>query len=81
MEDMLDRIKSMELEEIKKELTFIRDMINTATQYSEDSLEHKYFRELSLECNRRGFDVSFKMQAVLTHKGESNDNNHKAEIR
>ena len=81
MNDMLDRIKSMELEEIKKELNFIRDMINRAPQYDEDSLEHKYFKELCLECNRRGFDVSFKMQAVLTHKGESDDNYFKAKIR
>lgn len=70
----------MELEEIQKELTFIRDTISE-NNYDENSLEHKYFQELSLEANERGFHVSFEVVAVLTHKGEDNDYNNEAEIR
>lgn len=73
---MEERVKMMDLEEIKTELTFIRRMLNGG-RFEEDSTEQRYFKTLSKEVDKRGFYIKFEFCAVLKHKGEqSNDSNY-----
>ena len=79
---MEERVSLMELEEITKELTFIRQMLNGG-RFEEDSEEQKYFKILTKEVDKRGFYIKFQFCAVLKSKNErrDDDNHYEVEIR